>query len=68
MKLHKLMMEVNKMICKFCGNYQGRAVGKIVIGMFRKPQEVFSIFCVNCGNLMYGYCRNVKPLEEPVKV
>ena len=47
-----------KMACKNCGYDKGRSVKKLVIGMFRIPQEVFAVYCLRCGNLMYGYCRN----------
>lgn len=48
------------MACKNCNYNKGRVVHKMVIGMFKKPQEVLAIYCANCGNLMYGYCKNAE--------
>jgi hypothetical protein len=54
------------MECKNCDYFNdGRIVHKLVVGMFRVPQEVLSIYCLHCGNLMYGYCRNATQI--PIK-
>lgn len=46
------------MPCKVCGNTKGRITKKVVKDMFKTPQEVLSINCTKCGNLMYGNCKN----------
>lgn len=46
--------------CGFCG---GRVMNKTVeVGAFFKQDEVTSINCANCGNLVCGTC---KPMKQP---
>lgn len=47
------------MACSICGSTKGIVKKTIVKGMFKKPQKVLTVNCTKCGNLVYGYCKNI---------
>ena len=47
------------MACKNC-NYSTGLAKKKLVKVEGIVNDVLSVYCVKCGNLMYGHCKPVK--------